>query len=68
MDYIDYVILDNYIIINNVEYGNFVYIIDIVDNVANVNVSNTEMYFNVYVSGCGADISIKEFFSKPIEV
>lgn len=64
----DYVILDNYIIINGVEHGNFVYIVEVTDEYANVNISNTEIYFNVPLSLLGPEISIKSFFSQPIEV
>lgn len=66
----EYVILDNNVIINGVEHTNFVNIIEVNNEqmIANVNISNTEIYLNVPLSMIGFEHSVKEYFSRNIEV
>lgn len=61
-------ILNNNVILNGVEYSNFVFIKEITDVSANVNISNTEVYFSVPITDQGIEQSINAFFSQPIEV
>ena len=66
----EYVILNNAATINGVEYSTFVNIINVDNELmkANVNISNTEIYLSVPLSLIGFEHSIKEYFSRNIEV
>lgn len=67
MDY-DFVILDNMIVINDRTYSNFVWVIGTENGFANVLVSNTDIYCNVFISDNDVEQSIKDYFKEPIEV
>ena len=56
--------------INNVEFSNFINIIEIDEEAmkANINISNTEIYLSIPLSMVDTEISIREYFSRNIEV
>lgn len=64
----DYIILDNNIKLNGVEYSNFVTIEELNSDpitgssTANINISNTNMYFTVEVVQNNIKQSVQEFF------
>ena len=66
----EYLILNNNVMINNVEFSNFINIIEIDEEAmkANINISNTEIYLSVPISLVGTEISIREYLSRNIEV
>lgn len=66
----EYLILNNNVMINNVEFSNFVNIIEIDEEAmkANINISNTEIYLSIPLSLVGTEISIREYLSRNIEV
>lgn len=66
----EYLILNNNVMINNVEFSNFINIIEIDEEAmkANINISNTEIYLSIPLSMVDTEISIREYFSRNIEV
>lgn len=64
----EYIILDKNLTLNGVDVGNFINITEVNtnaitgDSVANINISNTEMYFTVAITTNGIKQSIEEFF------
>lgn len=64
----EYIILDNNVTVNGVEYGNFVNIIEVNESTAKVNISNTEVYLSVPISGVGVEPSLRTYLANNIEV
>lgn len=63
----EYIILDKNVIIDDIEYGTFVNIVEINDNHIKVNISNTEIYCNVPLSGIGIEQSIITYFNNEVK-
>jgi hypothetical protein len=59
----EFIILDEPVIKDNQNLGDFVYIVDKTDTTANVNISNTNAYFSVPI-GDNLKISVNDFFKQ----
>jgi len=59
----EYVILEKNVIIDGIDVGNFVEILDVTNNIANVRMANTELIHNVSINAFGTTDSIKCYFT-----
>ena len=64
----DYIILDKHITLNGIDVGNFVNVTEVNTDAitgtstANINISNTQIYFTVAVTNNDIKQSIEDFF------